>query len=108
MKPLEAQLKCSILKLLLTSRFLHKTLPEGTKLLGTELKGDCLYINFSKEFVDNCLGNEKGRENAIYSIVNTVCELNEVNCVKFLIEGEEGTKFEDKGFDFCKEFYTVK
>lgn len=90
------------------SSFLHKTLPEGTKLLGTELKGDCLYINFSKEFVDNCLGNEKGRENAIYSIVNTVCELNEVNCVKFLIEGEEGTKFEDKGFDFCKEFYTVK
>ena len=68
------------------------------------MKGDCLYINFSKEFVDNCSNEEQERMNIIYSVVNTVCELNEVNSVKFLIEGEENLVFIDKALDFTKEY----
>ena len=86
------------------SSFLHKNLPDSTKIIGTELKGDCLYINFSKEFVDNCSNEEQERMNIIYSVVNTVCELNEVNSVKFLIEGEENLVFIDKALDFTKEY----
>lgn len=86
------------------SSFLQKTLPEGTCVLNAELKGDCLNIDLSKSFVDNCSGDEKERENAIYSIVNTVCELNEVNSVKFLIEGEENANFVDKALDFSKDY----
>ena len=90
------------------SSFLQKTLPDGTKVLGTELKSDCLYINLSKEFVDNCSNDEKEKENAIYSIVRTVCELNEVNCVKFLIEGEEDKDFSDKSLNFKNIFVNLK
>ena len=90
------------------SSFLQKTVPEGTNLISTELEGDCLHINFSKNFVDNASSDEKERENAIYSVVNTVCELNEVNSVKILIEGEENAKFEDKGMDFSIEFFKLK
>ena len=90
------------------SSFLQKTVPEGTNLISTELKGDCLHINFSKSFVDNASRDEKERENAIYSVVNTVCELNEVNSVKFLIEGEEDANFDDKGIDFSNEFFKLK
>ena len=86
------------------SSFLQKTVPDGTVLFSTEMKGECLYINLSKAFVDNCSAEKKDRENAIYSIVNTVCELNEVNSVKILIEGEEDINSTDKDLDFSDEF----
>ena len=90
------------------SEFLQKTVPEGTKLLGVELIGECLNINFSKEFVDNADTDENARKNYIYSIVNTLTELNEVNSVKILIEGQEASGFEDMGMSFLGEFQKLK
>lgn len=90
------------------SDFLQKAVPEGTKMLSVELIGQCLNINFSKEFVENCSAEQRDKENAIYSIVNTVTELNEVNSVKILIEGEEGQGFADIGLDFSREFSKLK
>lgn len=86
------------------SDFLQRTVPEGTKLLGAELVGSCLQVNLSKEFVENGSNDEKDKQNYIYSIVNTVTELNEVNSVKILIEGEEVSGFADIGLDFSGEF----
>ena len=37
---------------------LVKTIPDGTKINSIELKGDTLYIDFSKEFIDNHIGGE--------------------------------------------------
>ncbi len=71
------------------SGFLQKTIPEGTKLLSVELVGECLQINFSKEFIDNSPNDEKEKRNCVDSIVKTMTELNEINVVKVLIEGEE-------------------
>lgn len=71
------------------SDFLKKTIPEGTKLLGTELMGDCLQVNLSKEFIENGTEDENERKCYIDSIVNTLTELNEVSSVKILVEGEE-------------------
>lgn len=90
------------------SDFLQKTIPDGTKLLRVELVGNCLQINFSNEFIENASKDEKDRRNCIDSIVNTVTELNEVNSVKILINGEESKGFEDIGLDFSVEFQKVK
>lgn len=100
-----------LLNMLITgpeSEFLQKTVPEGTKLLGVELVGECLNINLSKEFIDNASQDECDRKNYIYSIVNTVTELNEVNSVKILIEGQESAGFEDIGLSFSVEFQKLK
>ncbi len=83
---------------------LQKTIPEGTNLLKVELKSDILYIDFSKEFVDN---QEKGLEAenlSIYSIVNTLTELNEVSGVKILIDGQENKSFSDNEINFKDVF----
>jgi len=90
------------------SEFLQKTVPEGTKLLSVELKGECLNINLSKEFIENASQDEAEKKNYIYSIVNTVTELNEVNSVKILIEGQESAGFEDIGLSFAGEFQKLK
>lgn len=90
------------------SDFLEKIIPEGTKLLSVELVGDCLNINFSKEFIENISEEEKEKKNCVYSIVNTVTELNEVNLVKILIDGEETKGFEEIGLDFTNEIQKIK
>ena len=90
------------------SESLQKTVPEGTKLLGVELVGNCLQVNLSKEFVDNASQDSKDKESYIYSIVNTMTELNEVSSVKILIEGQESAGFEDCGLSFMGEFQKIK
>ena len=42
--------------------------------------------------------------NMIYTIVNTLTELNEVQTVKFLIEGETVEGFEDDTIKLTNEF----
>ena len=85
---------------------LSKTIPEGTKVNKIELKGDTLYIDFSKEFVDN---HEGGEEKAtIYSIVNTMTNLTEVNSIKILIDGEENKAFNDNKIKFDDPFVVIK
>lgn len=100
-----------LLNMLITgpeSDSLQKTVPEGTKLLSVELVGECLNINLSKEFIENASQDENEKKNYIYSIVNTVTELTEVNSVKILIEGEESNGFEDIGLSFIGEFQKLK
>ena len=64
---------------------LQKVIPDNTKINNVELKGDILYIDFSHE-------------------VKTVTELNEVNAIKILIDGEENKCFKDEEINFEKEF----
>ena len=90
------------------SENLQKTVPEGTKLLGVELVGNCLQVNLSREFINNASQDENERRNYIYSIVNTLTELNEVSSVKILIEGQESAGFEECGLSFMGEFQKLK
>lgn len=83
---------------------LKSAIPTDTKILKAELKGDIVYIDFSNEFIDN---HPKGLddENAtIYSIVNTLTELNEVSGVKILINGKENQSFKDEVISFKDPF----
>ena len=87
---------------------LSKTIPEGTKINKIELKGDTLYIDFSKEFVDNHEGGEEKEKATIYSIVNTMTNLTEINSIKILIDGEENKAFNDNKIKFDDPFVVIK
>ena len=75
---------------------LKSTIPVDTKILKIELKGDIVYIDCSSEFIDNHEGGLEAENATVYSIVNTLTELNEVNGVKILINGKENQTFKDK------------
>ena len=70
-------------------------IPENTKLLNSSLEGECLTLDFSNELLNYNKDDSKEKENLINSIVNTVTELNEVNKVKFLINGQACIYFEE-------------
>ena len=71
------------------SEKLERILPEKTMILGTTLKDDCVTINVSSEI----LNFDKQKDNIIESIVSTLTELNEVNKVKIIVEGQENNEF---------------
>lgn len=73
---------------------LKTLIPENTKLLNSSLDGECLVLDFSSEFLN--YNKEDNKENLINSIVNTVTELNEVNKVKFLINGQINEELKDE------------
>ena len=100
-----------LMKLLIqgpNNRELSKTIPEGTKVNKIELKGDTLYIDFSKEFIDNHEGGEEKEKATIYSIVNTMTNLTEINSIKILINGEENKAFNDNKIKFDDPFVVIK
>ena len=81
---------------------LEKGIPENTKL--NKVEGDILYIDFSKEFIENAKKGQKNEEKIIETIVKTVTELNEVNYIKILIDGKENEAFNDKEVTFENTF----
>lgn len=87
---------------------LSKTIPEGTKINKVELKGDILYLDLSKEFIESHTGGEENESITIYSIVNTMTRLTEVNGVKILIDGEENKAFIDNKIKFDDPFVVIK
>ena len=87
---------------------LVKTIPEGTKINKAELKGDILYLDLSKEFIENHEGGENKESITIYSIVNTMTNLTEVNSVKILIDGKEDMAFKDNLIKFDDPFVVIK
>lgn len=89
------------------SENLQSVIPEGTRVIKAELKSDILYLDLSKEFIDNHEGGEEAENLTIYSIVNTVTELNEVNSVKILINGREDQSFNDNKINFRNAFVRI-
>ncbi len=78
-------------------------IPSGTRVISTDLSGNCLTINLSKEFLENS-GDAVQKSNSLYQIINTVTELTEVNSVKFLIDGVESDGFVQEGISLKNEF----
>lgn len=81
---------------------LKSSIPEGTKVNKAERKGDIVILDLSKEFIENKTADEINL--AIYAVANTLTELNEVNYVKILIDGEENKKIEGTDIVLNKEF----
>lgn len=80
---------------------LQSAIPNGTKVLGAELKGDVVYLDLSNEFIQN---NSVEEKTIINAIVNTLTELNEVNGVKILINGQENKEFKGGKVNFKDTF----
>ena len=83
---------------------LERLIPEETVVNKVELKKDILYIDLSKEFIEKHQGGEQLESNTIYSIVNTMTQLTEVNGVKILIDGEADKEFKDGKIKFNDTF----
>lgn len=67
--------------------YFESAIPSGTRLISVIQDKDLLIVDLSSEFLN--LDTPEAKSNAIYSIVNTVTQLNEITSVKFLIEGKE-------------------
>lgn len=78
-------------------------LPSGTKVNSATRTGDMVLLDLSQEFTQG--QNEETIKIAISSIVNTLTELNDVDSVKILIDGEEGKKVEGTEINFGEAFF---
>lgn len=86
---------------------LEKIIPEGTKVNKIEKKENTLWIDVSKEFIENQKNDIKAQSQAIYSIVNTMTQLNEIEAVKILVNGEENSSFPNNGISL-KDIFVPK
>ena len=87
---------------------LESAIPIGTKINKIELKNNILYLDLSKEFINNHKGGIKEEKATIKSIVNTMSELTEVEGIKILIDGKENKEFKDGKIKFEKIFVQEK
>lgn len=65
----------------------EKLIPEGTMLNKTELKGETLEIDFTKDFLN--FNSDEEKQKTIESIEKTVTSLSEVNEINIFIDGEK-------------------
>lgn len=85
----------------------HATMPADTKILDatTTADGTC-YVNLSQEFVTKQSDNPAEELLTVYSVVNSLCELDHVDKVQFLINGEKLEEY--KGvLDFKTPFTAI-
>jgi germination protein M len=67
---------------------LYPTIPPETTLLGIEIKDETAYVNFSEELRTGHWGGSTGEIMTISSIVNSLSELEGIEAVMILINGE--------------------
>lgn len=65
---------------------MRKTIPDGTTLLNVNSREGVCYIDFNEKFMDPIPGVSE--EAIIYSIVNSLAELPDINKVQFQINGK--------------------
>ena len=70
------------------SRTLSAAVPDGTALLGIRLEDGVCYIDLSETFVSDMPENGEAQANVIYSIINTLGNLDGVDAVCILAEGQ--------------------
>lgn len=72
---------------------LIKTIPNGTKINTITVKDNTCYLDLSSDFMEKRSGISD--EVAIYSVVNTLVELPNINRVQFSIDGEQVLLYDD-------------
>ena len=71
------------------------TIPKDTKVLSVETKEGICFVNLSEEFITKFSGGSSAATLAIYSIVNSLTELPDIDRVQFLIDGVKVETFGD-------------
>ena len=87
---------------------LKGVIPKNTKVIDATINRNLVTINLSKEFIENAEGDVNQKSKMINTIVNTLTELNEVQTVKFLIDGEEVDGFQEESINLKNEFTRIK
>ena len=72
---------------------LMKTIPAETKILSVETKEGVCFVNLSQDFKNKHTGGSAGEMMTVYSIVNSLTEIDGVEKVQFLIEGQKKDVF---------------
>lgn len=72
---------------------LHTLFPEGVRVLGTWLDDGVCYVNFSAEFLSLAPETAAEQNLLLYSVVDTLGNLNSVSAVQPLVEGERVPSF---------------
>lgn len=76
---------------------LKSVIAEGATLRSpVKIEGRVATVDFTKEFVDNHPGGKALAELTVYSIVNSLTELKDVERVKIIINGKNTKNFKDK------------
>ena len=84
---------------------LSRVISPETKLISVEVTEGVAYVNMTASFAEKNKGDSKKEWTAVYSVVNTLLDLPEINGVQFLIEGkkEKGMETIDLSILFARE-----
>jgi len=74
---------------------LENVIPAGTRLNSVKVEKDMAIVDLSEEFAQGVEKEADKESKIVYSIVNTLIELTEIEKVKILIDGKENAKFEN-------------
>lgn len=66
----------------------ERIIPENTRVLETNLEGDCLIINFGSEILES-IADSTSQSRITESIYQSLKEFTEINSIKILVEGQE-------------------
>lgn len=83
---------------------LKTAVPAGVKVNKIEREGDCLKIDFSKEFIDNQTEDVETQGLVINQIVNTMTQFSEINRIKITVEGKSDVTFRNGNINFEQVF----
>ena len=72
---------------------LKRVIPTDTKIRDISAADGVCYVDLSSDFVTKQTGSYDDAIAAVYSIVDSLCELEQVSRVQFLIEGERYDKY---------------
>ena len=75
------------------SKNARATIPYDTGIINTYIDENICYINFDDAFLKQNLGVRE--DVAIYSIVNSILEINTINKVKILVNGSSNVMYKD-------------
>lgn len=70
-----------------------RLIPAEAKLLSVETKANVCFVNFSKEFTEKHVAGGVSELLCIYSIVNTVTSIGDIDRVQFLVDGKKVNSF---------------
>ena len=71
----------------------YRTVPGETKIRSIETNDGVCFVNLSQDFITKYVGGTAAEQLTVYSIVNSLTELANVEKVQFLIEGEKKDVF---------------
>lgn len=72
---------------------LHKLLSKKTVLLSVDVEGNNCYLNFKSGFLKDNSGSAEHEKLVIYSIVNSITELEDIAQVQFYMDGKRVESF---------------